>query len=384
MAIKIGMLSFSPLHIGGAESHILSLLRYLNKQDFQVYVLGTMSKAFREKVTSLGGEAIPIVARSKGDWRAARDLYQVIREFNLDILHSQDTRGGLIGRIVAKMAGKRTVHTVHMTSYYQLLDAPPKIKLLIYEQAERLLNLYLSDAVIYVSETVLKEQIQKGLAHRRNSIVIRNGIELSRFTIGPDTRRKIRQALEVSEETLVICSIGRLTPQKGLIYLIQAAPSIITSVKRINFWIVGDGPLRDSLKGKVKQLGLENYFRFLGFRNDIPDILAGADIFVLPSLYECLPIAVIEAMASGKPVVATRVGGNEELVKDGETGFLVPPRNADALAKKLVMLLSDEELRCRVGHNALREAQKYDAKEMVFRYEQVYRALCNTPRTKSV
>jgi len=144
---------------------------------------------------------------------------------------------------------------------------------------------------------------------------------------------------------------------------------------------VGDGPLRGKLEGLVRELGLENRVRFLGSkdREEIPEILAITDIFVLPSLSEGLPTAVIEAMAAGCPVVATAVGGTAEVVADGETGLLVPPRDPDALAEGMKILLQSRATRRKMGEAGAKRAREYFSIErMVREYEALYRRLCQT------
>jgi glycosyltransferase involved in cell wall biosynthesis len=163
--------------------------------------------------------------------------------------------------------------------------------------------------------------------------------------------------------------VARLDEQKGHRYLLEAAVEIPEAV----FVLVGDGPERAALEKQVHQLKLEDRVLFFGFRNDIQNWLSACDLFVLPSLYEGLPIAVLEAMAAGKPVIATDIPGNREAVVDGLTGCLVAPQDPRSLAVAIRSLLADSALRKRMGQ-AGREivSQKFSMKEMVRQVTEVY------------
>ena len=170
--------------------------------------------------------------------------------------------------------------------------------------------------------------------------VIYNGQDVSP-PIGLEEKRCLRAGLGLEEDEQVVGVVGSLYPVKGHEYLLAAIPQVLRFHPHTTFLIVGRGDLRVA-EEEAKQRGLEKHVRFLGFREDVSALLSLMGIFVLPSLSEGLSIALLEAMASGKPVIATDVGGNPEVVVDDETGFLVPPRDADALAAKLLLLLADE------------------------------------------
>jgi glycosyltransferase involved in cell wall biosynthesis len=162
---------------------------------------------------------------------------------------------------------------------------------------------------------------------------------------------------------------ARLAQQKGHRFLVEAVPKVRDAI----FILAGDGPERDALEEQVRLLAVEDRVRFLGYRSDIPELLANSDALVLPSLYEGLPLAVLEAMAAGKPVVATSVGGTDEAVVDGETGFLVPPRDSDALAAAIRRVIQDDVLAQRLGANGrARVAAHFRVEAMVQQVAGVY------------
>jgi glycosyltransferase involved in cell wall biosynthesis len=172
--------------------------------------------------------------------------------------------------------------------------------------------------------------------------VIYNGVRPTP-PIGETEARQCRSELGIQAEDLVIGTIGSLYPVKGHTYLLDAMPIVLRQHPNTMLLIAGRGELEVPLKEQAKRLGIENHVRFLGMRQDIPRLLASMDLFVLPSLSEGLSMALLEAMASARPVVATRVGGNPELVSQGATGLLVPSQNVPALADGVLSLLSSRD-----------------------------------------
>jgi glycosyltransferase involved in cell wall biosynthesis len=212
---------------------------------------------------------------------------------------------------------------------------------------------------------------------RRKFWLIHNGIDTKLFHRRcVEEKRTIKQEYDLPLDKPIITSVANLRHPKGHTYLIQA----LHELNNENFLtlLVGDGSLLDELEEKVKELGLKPHVRFMGSRDrkDIPRILAITDIFVLPSLSEGLPTAVIEAMAAACPVVATAVGGTGELIIDGETGFLISPRDPKALAEKMELLLRDYELREKMGQaGAERAKEQFSIDRMVREYEALYSKL---------
>jgi glycosyltransferase involved in cell wall biosynthesis len=169
-------------------------------------------------------------------------------------------------------------------------------------------------------------------------VTIRNGIDAEAFVAGRHAG-DLRAALELAPGDRIIGLTARMTAQKGHRYLLGALPALVERMPRLRCLFVGDGPLRAELEHEATRLGVAGVCRFTGARSDVADVVSLFDVAVLPSLSEGLPFALLEAMALGKPVVATDVGGNPEVVADGETGFIVPPRHPEALARAITILL---------------------------------------------
>lgn len=206
--------------------------------------------------------------------------------------------------------------------------------------------------------------------------VVYNGIPYSRYTCTPDTI--LKTGLTGGRTAPIILTVARLNWQKGHRYLFEA----ISQVREVILLLAGGGPEKELLENKVYELGIQDRVIFLGERNDVPQLLANCDLFVLPSFNEGLPLSVLEAMAAGKAVVATAVGGTPEVVQDGETGILVPPRDPSALANAIQSLLSDPGEACKMGDAGRARVQQYFSSDiMVQRITQTYEGLLNNHHT---
>jgi glycosyltransferase involved in cell wall biosynthesis len=178
-----------------------------------------------------------------------------------------------------------------------------------------------------------------------------------------------------ASERPIVLTLARLDRQKGLYYLLEAAALVPEAV----FVLAGEGPEWPALEAQARALGLTKRVILLGYRDDVSDLLASCDVFVLPSLFEGLPLSVLEAMAAGKPVVATAIGGTDEAVVDGVTGLLVPPADPAALAKGIRMVLSDPVLSARLGAaGRARAHEQFSAEAMVRRVSDVYDELLDS------
>lgn len=190
--------------------------------------------------------------------------------------------------------------------------------------------------------------------------VIHPGVDVNRFqNLDSSKLRKIKEELQIPEDALVLTTIGRLHPEKGHQYLIKASKIVLSQFKDVIFLVVGEGELRDELQEMCNSLGLEDNFRYAGRRKEIPEILGLTDIFVLPSLFEGLPLVILEAMAAGKPVIASNISGIPEAVIDGATGILVPSQNEKELAGAIVDLLTNPIKRESMGEKGKERASKY-------------------------
>jgi len=371
----IALCTVSPLHIGGAETNMLQIAGHL-KDKFQIIIIGPMSPGFQKKIIALGIRNIQIPMVSKFSVITVIRLANIFNREKVQIVHTHDTRGGLLGRIAARIAGAKVVHTVHMLAVFQTTHP---LKQRFYGLVETILNHKFTDRIIFVSNSVKGLCLSRGLAPEAKCIHVPNGVNLNHFEkirkeslINRDIWRK---KLGISENEIIVSWVGRISHQKGLDSLVKAATMLKNN--SVKFLIIGDGQKRKQIELLCKKFELEDQFIFTGFRqkDEVYQFLGASDLFVLPSRYECLPYVILETMAAGLPCIVTDVGGNRELVKDGYNGIIVPSQKYVELANAIKILLNDPKLRQKMGRKSLKLIQKYDEQSMVKKIEKIYNSL---------
>ena len=285
----------------------------------------------------------------------ARLLYQLVhhlRAHRYTIVHTHNSITGAIGRIAARLAGvPLTFHTIHGFHFHERMG---RLHRLPFVAAERRLA-RLTDVLLCQNREDLDEVHRLGLRPTHGVHHIGNGIDLRRFRPRTRTPRNARP---------VLLSVGRLEPVKNQGLLLDALAALPPRHAPV-LWLVGDGPSRARYRQQARRLGLADRVKFLGYRYDIPELVAAADVAVLTSTKEGIPRALMEAMAVGVPVVATDVKGSREVVIDGETGFLVPLGDPQALAERLSQLLDSPELRRDLGARGVEHARRHFDEERV-------------------
>jgi glycosyltransferase involved in cell wall biosynthesis len=221
--------------------------------------------------------------------------------------------------------------------------------------------------------------IRLGVTSPERISTVHNGIELA--SAGSVDGRKLRRELGFADSDLLIGAVGRMAPQKGFVYLLRAMPRVLEAVPAARLLLAGEGPLLDELEDEARQSGAGDRIHFLGFRRDIPELLAAFDVFALPSLWEGLSISLIEALAAGKAIVTTDIDGNREVVEHGETALVAPPADVPAFADALRTLLTDRPLAARLAANARRSAEtRFSVERMVEQNLAVYDTVTATER----
>lgn len=298
-----------------------------------------------------------------------RRLARLLRRHPVDIFHTQNT-GCEESPVAAKLAGVRhVIGTFHVDSTYDLHGARsgPTHRLL-----EVVSNRCL-DTAIAVSRATKRDWVRRSHIPAARVVTIHNGIDPDKFH-RRQSREAARTALGLSADGLIVGGLGRLDEAKGFTYLLDAAARLSTEFPNLTVAIAGAGPLREPLEQQAIRLGLRNVVRFLGFRSDVQPVLDALDVFAMPSLSETLGYALLEAMATELPAVGSAVGGIPEVIVPGETGFVVPPRNADRLAEGLRVLLRDAELRMRMGAaGRTRVGRDFHERDMVRKTIDLYR-----------
>jgi glycosyltransferase involved in cell wall biosynthesis len=295
-------------------------------------------------------------------------LYKLLFDNRFHIIHLYGLKANLVGRIIGKLAGIKVI-IGGLRSLYPFVRAPKKLAFLL----DRL-TFNLSQGYVSNSKMAIEFLVANGY-NRKKFWLIYNGINIEEFN---SSLKKdiIKQNYKLPLNKPIITCIANLHQVKGHNNLIKALYIVKKMDKSFVALFIGEGELKTDLCNSVKKLNLDDDILFLGRRSpkEIVDLLAVTDIFVLSSLREGLPTSIIEAMAAGCPVVATRVGGVTELVVDGVTGFLVNSSDTDEIASKLILLLNNPELRAKMGtEGRLRATNKFSLPRMVSEYESLYK-----------
>lgn len=305
------------------------------------------------------------------DVRALWALVRLFRRERPQIVHTHTSKAGVLGRVAAWLAKVPViVHTPHGHVFYGHFG---RLWSWIFIQVERALSIP-TTRLIALTESERDEHLQRKIGRTNHFAVAPSGIDLDKFRHARSRNVQRPDRFPCPPDAVVIGSVGWLTPVKGHRYLIEAAAGMLPSYPRLHVMIVGSGELQDDLTALGRQLGLEGRLHLLGHREDVEACLAAMDVFVLPSLNEGMGRALVEAMAAGLPVVATKVGGVPAVVQDRCNGLLVSPGNAAALADALRSLLSRPEWMTQLGDAAQQSiGERYGTQAMVQSIEVLYR-----------
>jgi glycosyltransferase involved in cell wall biosynthesis len=281
----------------------------------------------------------------------AVDFFRYVKKVNPDVIHTQLETSDVLGGCVSRLLGIPVVSTVHT------LTVPSRKRTSRLRKLMRNFCLqYFFNKVIVVSEATRNHYLRLGIKPGA-LMTLYNGIDLSRFTVGKN-QAKSEIFPNVTGGDFVLTTVAVLREPKGIQYMLKALPQMLTTHPNLRYVIVGDGEYRKSLEDLTQSLGLSERVIFLGYRKDIPSLLAASDIFVFPTLDDAFPTVLLEALAIGLPIVASAVGGVPEIICHEENGLLISPSRADLLAASCSRLLSDRELAVRLGQAGRADANK--------------------------
>lgn len=332
------------LDVGGLEKVVINLIQELDRDAFRLFLicLDGPGKLF-DQVDLPASQCLVLHKRAKVsfmvgnfDLGVARAIRRFLSDNRIDIVHAHNLAPLIYGGLAARLTRPRPriVYTEHNQIYRA--NALQRRKFWFYAN--------LADELVAVSHD-LKGTLKDELHVRPPVCVVHNGIDGRRFS---SIESRVRQELGIGEEEFVVGTAVVLSEQKGLTYMLQAARLVADEDESVRFVIAGDGPLREQLLREAESLALGDRVLFPGYRRDVPELISAYDVYALSSLWEGLPLALLEALAIGRPIVATTVGGNPEVVEDGVNGFLVPPRDPEKLAARILELRRDQELVDRV------------------------------------
>jgi glycosyltransferase involved in cell wall biosynthesis len=363
---------------GGDSVLILELARAAEANGYEVDILATDPR-FQELIRAQGVGLVDLDVirrdiRPIWDLRGLVRLARFLRASSYSLVHTHTSKPGIVGRLAATMSDvPARIHTVHLFPFHEESGPWPTRT---YVAAERLAARW-CDRIITVSEFHRDWASLLGIGKPGQVKAIPNGVPTERVD-SRRSREEVRAELGVQRD-FVVLSNGRLAEQKGLEYLVRAAPLLVKATPPITILLAGEGPLRQSLSALAKQLGVTDRVKFTGFRSDVGDLLAAADLVALPSLWEGLSISLLEAMAAGKAIVTTSIGSNREVTRDGAAAVLIQPKDPPALATAIRSLANDSERRKSLGRRAREEQQaRYTLDRMLDAYLAEYDELLST------
>lgn len=346
------------LGFGGAERPLLDLVKFINRSKLNISVATVVGGGpLEQEFKNLGVEVKVFKKKTKLGLETISSLKKYLEEKKPDIVHTHLFAGDFWGKVAAR---KAKVPIIVSTEQNLNLDEG-WIKGLIKTKTYRFTN-----RVITISKAIKDYTVKAYKVNPEKIEVIYSGIDLDKFSYQP-------KDLGLEPKLGII---GRLEKQKGHKYLLKALVNVLKDFPQAQLWIIGEGSLHSQLERQARQLKIDKNVKFLGARKNIPEILAGLDIFVMPSLWEGLGVAAIEAQACGVPVIASKVDGLKEVVEDKKTGLLVEPKNSRALAEAIIWSLKHPKIVKQVIINARRSVEeKFDIKKMVSKYEALYQKL---------
>lgn len=347
----------TPTQIGGAELHLVALCRKLAARGHRITAICPRGRPLVGELRRHGIDAWTPRTTGKIDPLTLARLAVRLRRDRVDVLHTHLSTASIVGGLAARLAGVPAVASVHGLNRRTCFNYSPRI--------------------IAISEAVRRHLTEQGLPDSRIT-VIHNGVDLERYRQAPDAG-VVRAELGFSADEFVIGAVGRLWPEKGHIYLIEALALAARAGLSARLLIVGEGRRRQMLAQAAGRFGVADRVALVGFQRDVRPYQAAMDICCLPSLKEGLSLSALEAMALGKPVIASRAGGTPEVVVEGETGILVEPASAAALAEAILALARDRPRARRMGEaGRVRVQRHFDLERTVDRIEELYRQVAGS------
>jgi glycosyltransferase involved in cell wall biosynthesis len=321
--------------VGGLEKVVLSLLRTIDREKFEPYAVCVDGRGRLFGDVPLPERNVLVLDKSGAkkigpftfDPSVITKMARFFFEKGVRVVHAHNLAPLVFSGVAARLVMPRpkVVYSEHNQIYSASETHVSRFKHYV----------KLADRVIAVSED-LERTLARRVGITKNVSVVHNGIDGKRFTRNEEAIARIRQELGVAPDEFLVGTAVVLSKQKGITHLLGAASRVLAADAKVKFAIAGDGPLRAELEERAKSLGLGDRVKFLGYRSDVPDFVSALDTYVLSSLWEGLPLALLEGLAIGVPLVATTVGGNPEVIVPGENGYLVPPKDEGALAEALL------------------------------------------------
>ena len=372
MAETILFVTASPGKVfGGGKRVFYSLIKGLDRRIFRPVVACAPKGPYAEMLREAGIVLRSLNMDNRYNPLTLYHLAKIMSEESVTIVHSQGGARNDYFSFLAACLANVPIKVATVTTLVERWKDVRRLRRSCYVAVNRIVERSV-DKFICVAQYLGQVLIEQHRIAPEKVVTIPNGIDVTAFKCRR-SRRDILRDLALPANKVLISLIGRLVWQKGINVFLEAACALSKKRTDIHFLIVGDGPLRGDLEQQAQDYGLSQICSFAGFQKDIPAILKVTDIVALPSFVEGLPMIILEAMASKVPVVASAVGGIPEMIQEGKNGFLVPPKDSESLAEKLLVLINDKDLRKTMGEAARKDVEEsFTETEMIHRIQQMY------------
>ena len=348
----------------GGEQQTLYLLDGLRARRFSCHLVCQPGSPMQERAAEAGVDVYPILMRGEVDLIAGLRIRNLIKEYKYAIIHSHTSHAHTIaylasvGTAVRRLVTRRVDFSIFRHNFLRLSGLKYR---------------FLADDYIAISNRIKAVLVNSGISDRR-IFVVHSGVDPDRFK--PATGDHLRSEFDIRDNEKIVINVAHLAGHKGQKYLIRAIPHVLEKLPDTRFFIVGRGELMEELRALASSLGLQRQLILTGFRHDVGGFYKIADLFVMSSVEEGLGTAVLDAMATGKPVVATKAGGLPEIISDGKTGRLVAPAHPLALAEAMVDMLTHPQLADAMAAEARKRVQAcFSIQAMVDKNIEVYRKI---------
>jgi glycosyltransferase involved in cell wall biosynthesis len=369
---------------GGADENTLFTIEGLNKEKYEIDLI-TGEESDKDILNKVKNHPFNIIQIKELKWKlnfwydpiVLLKLIKLLKKKRYDIVHTHTTKAGILGRVAAHISGVPViVHGLHGSTFQAFNSSLLNWLLFL---LERLTGRF-TDAYISVSKMLSEKYVEKGIGKKENYYTVYSGMKLDKFY---EVREKVdyrekRRELGINSGQFVIGNVARLETRKGHQFLLDAFKKVTLERKDypLKLLIIGEGEDREKLENYIKKLNLEDKVIFTGYREDVEELMALMDIFVLTSLREGLPRVLVQAAAVGMPSVAFNVDGVSEIIKDNQNGFLIRPRDVEQLANRMVRYIDNKEL---VSLHSQRGREfikgKWSIEDMVDKIDKIYQDL---------
>ena len=374
-------LEIARLNVGGPATHVIELAAGLPRDEFDVRLIagregpGEAGMHYLAERMGVTPEILPQLSPRIGpaDHLAFLRLRAIFRSWKPDVVHTHTAKAGAVGRTAARSAGvPAVVHTFHGHVLRGYFSPPVEF---FFRSLEQMLA-RLTDRIVTLSPALKADLVGMRIAGPEKIDVVPLGMNLEPLLDSSARREELRTELGIRPDQPLIGIVGRLVPIKNHRLFLEAARSMVDSGNPAHFALTGDGELRESLQTLAGEMGIANQVHFLGWKQDMGPVYAALDVLTLTSDNEGTPVAVIEAMAAGIPVVATAVGGVPDVVREGETGWLVPPGDAPALERAWrTALRRDERVEAVIARARREVLERFGREQMISTMADLYRRL---------